>query len=443
MLRLAPCFAGAAVGSALTLFVTALFPAASIPFESAASPAVGAGSLNSLKLFDSVFATVRADYVDKPDDARLIDAAIKGMLSGLDPHSSYLDAESFRDMQAQTSGKFGGVGMVVSRVGASFKVISSIDDTPAARAGVLGGDLLAQVDGKPLQGLTLTQVAEKLRGPAGTTVRVELLRDDTPAPIELTLTRQIIKLHSVDHRVEGDDIGYIRISQFDDLTTTELKRAIGDLAQKIRRDRLKGYILDLRNDPGGLLDQAVSVSATFLPGGEVVSIRGRDAVVQRFDARGGDLTQGSPLVVLINGGSASASEIVAGALQDHKRGTIVGSQSFGKGSVQTIIPLGKRDGALRLTTGRYYTPSGRSLQATGITPDIAVAQPIPAGVKDPSPPISEAGLRDHLTSEGPEKSGSPSFIPADPNDDRALQEALKLLRGTVADAASPPGQAAR
>jgi carboxyl-terminal processing protease len=246
-------------------------------------------------------------------------------------------------------------------------------------------------------------------------------------------------LHSVDHRVEGNDIGYIRISQFDDFTTTELKRAISDLAQKIRRDRLKGYILDLRNDPGGLLDQAVSVSAAFLPGGEVVSIRGRDAMEQRFDARGGDLTQGSPLVVLINGGSASASEIVAGALQDHKRGTIVGSQSFGKGSVQTIIPLGKGDGALRLTTGRYYTPSGRSLQATGITPDIAVAQPIPAGVKDPSPPISEAGLRGHLTSEGPERSGSPSFIPADRNDDRVLQEALKLLRGTVADAVSPPG----
>jgi carboxyl-terminal processing protease len=436
MSRLASTVTGAAVGAALALAATAVFPLHSRAF--AAPAADTARAYKALKLFGEVFDVVRADYVDKPNDAKLIASAISGMMSGLDPHSSYMDAQAFRDMEDQTSGKFGGLGMVVTRIGTSFKVISSIDDTPAARAHIRGGDVIAEVNGKSTAGMTLPQVADKLRGPVGTEVHLELIRKDAAAPIELTLTRQIITLHSVQAHVEGNDVGYIRISEFDDTTTDELKKAIGELSGKIPRSQLKGYILDLRNDPGGLLSQAVSVSDAFLNHGEIVSIRGRNNEYQRFDATSGDLIGGSPLIVLTNGGTASASEIVAGALQDQKRATIVGSQSFGKGSVQTIIPLGKAYGALRLTTGRYYTPSGRSLQAQGITPDIEVLQTVPQPMRALQHPFSEASLRGHLKSAGPEKSGSQTYIPPDPKDDRALQQALALLRGTVASAGPVP-----
>jgi carboxyl-terminal processing protease len=440
MFKLAPSFAAAAVGSILTLVATAVFPAAVSSHTYAVPSASRASGYKSLKLFDEVFETVRADYVDKPSDSKLITSSIKGMLSGLDPHSSYMDAQSFHDIQAETDGKFGGVGMVITKADGVFKVISSVDGSPAAQAAILGGDDIVEVDGKSTQGLTLMQVAEELRGPAGTKVRIELVRKNDKTPIDLTLTRQIIKLHPVHYSVEGNDVGYIRISEFDGLATDELKSAIRNLSRQIPRDQLKGYILDLRNDPGGLLDQAVSVSGSFLSGGEVVSIRGRGSAEQHFDVRGRDLLHGSPMIVLINGGSASASEIVAGALQDHKRATIVGSQSFGKGSVQTIIPLGNGNGAVRLTTGRYYLPSGRSIQAEGITPDITVLQPPQAGMNQPAPSISEATLQGHLKSDGPEKSGSQTFIPPDQKQDRALQRALSLLRGTTVDAAFPPGQ---
>ncbi len=438
MSKLAPSLIGLAVGSALTLLGTVILPPNSSAFP--APPNSTANVYKSLKLFGEVFDIVRADYVDKPNDAKLVASAISGMVSGLDPHSSYLDAEGYRDMQEQTSGKFAGVGMVVAKIDGSLKVISAIDGTPAAKAKIRGGDVIAEVNGKSTNGLTLRQVAERLRGPAGTTVRVELHRTDDAAPVELTLTREIITLPSVHDQVEGNDVGYIRIAQFDDTTTGELKKAISDISRKVPRGRLKGYILDLRNDPGGLLDQAVSVSSAFLTGGEIVSIRGRDRQFQRFDATKGNLVDGSPLIVLINGGSASASEIVAGALQDHKRATIVGSQSFGKGSVQTIIPLGKGNGALRLTTGRYYTPSGRSLQAQGITPDIEILQTVPTGEQAQGHPDGEAGLRGHLKSTGPEKSGSQTFVPPDQKDDRALQEAIALLHGRAADAAIPSQQ---
>ncbi|MDR3486492.1 MAG: S41 family peptidase [Bradyrhizobium sp.] len=439
MFKLAPSLVGAAVGSALALLGTVILPLHSL--ASPAPPASSAELYRALKLFGEVFEIVRTDYVDKPNDAKLVASAVKGMLAGLDPHSSYLDPQTFRDMQEQTSGKFSGVGMEVTKVGDRFKVISAIDGTPAARAGIRTGDVIAAVDGKPAEGSTLAELADELRGPAGTKVKLNISHGDNGAPIELALTREVITLPSVQHRVEGDDVGYIRISQFDDGTTDELTRAVADLSRKIPEDHLDGYILDLRNDPGGLLDQAVSVSDAFLSRGEIVSIRWRDRKIQRFDAQSGDLIQGRPLVVLINGGSASASEIVAGALQDHKRATIVGSQSFGKGSVQTIIPLGKRYGALRLTTGRYYTPSGRSLQAQGITPDIEVLQTMPQQASAQQRPVSEASLRGHLEANGPEKTGSPSFIPPDRRDDRALQAALALLRGTADPVASRSRQA--
>ena len=285
MSRFGPSILGAAVGSALTLVGTIVLPLHS--HASPAPPASTASTYKALKLFGEVFDIVRADYVDKPDDAKLVTSSIKGMLSGLDPHSSYMDAQSFRDMEEETSGKFGGVGMEIAKVGDAFKVVSAIDGTPAARANVRGGDIIAAVDGKPTDGLTLAEIAEVLRGPAGTKVELKITRKDSAAPIDVTLTREIITLQSVKHQVEGDDIGYIKISQFDDDTTDELKKAIAGLSRKIPKDRLKGYIVDLRNDPGGLLDQAVSVSDAFLTQGEIVSIRERDRKLQRFDAKGG------------------------------------------------------------------------------------------------------------------------------------------------------------
>jgi len=302
---------------------------------------------------------VRSSYVDKPDDGKLLTAAINGILGTLDPHSSYMDEKSYRDMRAATSGEFGGLGMQVNMEDGLLKVVSPIDDTPAAKAGILAGDVISQVDGAPVKGLTLSEAVEKMRGAPGTEVRLEIMRKDQAAPLNLTLTRQIIKTSTVVKRAEGDDVGYVRLTQFNSRAANELKQAFQDLAAKAPPEQFKGYVLDLRNNPGGLLDQAVRVAGAFLISGEIVSIRGRDPEqVHRYNAAPGDLIEGKPLIVLINGGSASASEIVAGALQDQKRATIIGSRTFGKASVQTIIPLGQGNGALRLTTARYYTPSG-------------------------------------------------------------------------------------
>jgi carboxyl-terminal processing protease len=317
-------------------------------------------------------------------------------------------------------------------------VVSPIDDTPAAKAGILAGDVITEVEGEPIKGLSLTQVVEKLRGPVGSNVRVQLLRKDQSKPLDLTLTRQIIKVDSVRYHPEGDDVGYVRITQFNNRSDEGLKKAVKELQAKMPADHIKGYILDLRNNPGGLLDQAVAVSDAFLNQGEIVSIRGRDPdESQRFNATPGDLTDGKPVIVLVNGGSASASEIVAGALQDHKRATILGTRSFGKGSVQTIIPLGAGNGALRLTTARYFTPSGRSIQATGIVPDIEVVQQEPKDLAQ-GPNVSEAGLRGHLAAQGEEQKGSQSYIPPEANDDKALQSALALIRGTETNPLFPP-----
>jgi carboxyl-terminal processing protease len=323
----------------------------------------------NLNLFGDVFERVREDYVEPTTDKDLVEAAINGMLTHLDPHSGYLDDDNFRDMQVQTKGEFGGLGIEVTMDNGLVKVVSPIDDTPAAQAGLQPGDYISHLDGKPVMGLSLAEAVEKMRGPVNTTVKLTIRRG-TQEPFEVALTRAVIKIRAVRWKREGD-MGYLRVTTFNEKTFDNLKQGIGML-NKESGHPLKGYVLDLRNNPGGLLDQAVAVSDAFLNSGEIVSTRGRNVEeTQRFNAEAGDLASGVPLVVLINGGSASASEIVAGALQDHKRAIVLGTQSFGKGSVQTIIPL-PGHGAMRLTTALYYTPSGRSIQAKGITPDIEV-----------------------------------------------------------------------
>jgi carboxyl-terminal processing protease len=382
-----------------------------------------------LNLFGDVFERIRSDYVERPEDAKLIESAINGMLSSLDPHSSYMDAKSFRDMQVQTRGEFGGLGIEVRMDDGQLRVVTPIDDTPAAKAGVMPEDLITHIDDQPIEGMSLNDAVDKMRGAVNTRVKLRILRRGADAPVEIVIVRDVIRTRSVRSRLEGGDVGYIRIATFNEQTTDGLRKAIADLTtQAGGADKLRGFVLDLRNNPGGLLTESVSVSDTFLERGEIVSTRGRQAdETQRFNARAGDLTNGKPVIVLINGGSASASEIVAGALQDQKRATVIGSRSFGKGSVQTIIPLGSGSGALRLTTARYYTPSGRSIQAKGIVPDIEVLQDLPAEARDRD--RSEANLPGHLRGDGDEKTGSQSYIPPDPKADKALNYALAKMRG--------------
>jgi carboxyl-terminal processing protease len=428
-------FLGAVAGAAAALLVTQ--PHAML--LGSAARAAASDTYQQLNLFGDVFERVRADYVEKPDDKKLVESAINGMLSGLDPHSSYMDPKSFRDMQVQTRGEFGGLGIEVTMEDGLVKVVAPIDDTPAAKAGVMANDIITKLDDEAVQGLTLNQAVDKMRGPVNSKIKLTIMRKGADKPIELTIMRDIIRVKSVRSHAEGDDVGYIRITQFNEQTTDGLKQAINDLGSQLGADKIKGYIVDLRNNPGGLLDQAISVADTFLDKGEIVSTRGRNPEeTQRFNARPGDMTKGKPVIVLINGGSASASEIVAGALQDHKRATLIGTRSFGKGSVQTIIPLGADNGALRLTTARYYTPSGRSIQAQGIKPDIEVSQDVPASLNGETDTEGEASLRGHLAATGTEKSGSQSYVPPDEKDDKALHMALDLLRGTASNAAFPP-----
>jgi carboxyl-terminal processing protease len=425
---------GAVAGAAITMYATQ--PRSVLGSSAKAAPS---DTYRQLNLFGDVFERVRADYVEKPDDAKLVEYAINGMLNGLDPHSSYMDPKSFKDMQIQTRGEFGGLGIEVTMEDGLVKVVAPIDDTPAAKAGVMANDVITHLDDDQVQGLTLNQAVEKMRGPVNTKIRLKIMRKGADKPIEVTIVRDIIRVRSVRQRIEGDDIGFIRISQFNEQTNENLKRAIAELSNQIPADKFKGYILDLRNNPGGLLDQAISVSDAFLEKGEIVSTRGRNAEeTQRFNARPGDISKSKPIIVMINGGSASASEIVAGALQDHKRATVVGTRSFGKGSVQTIIPLGSGNGALRLTTARYFTPGGRSIQAKGIVPDIEVLQEVPEEMKARTETRGEASLRGHLKAEGQEETGSQSYIPPDPKNDKALNLALDLLRGIKVNSAFPP-----
>ncbi len=401
-------------------------------FSSESAVAAASDTYRSLNLFGDVFEKIRSDYVEKPDDQKLIEAAINGMLGSLDPHSSYMDAKSFQDMQVQTRGEFGGLGIEVTQEDGLIKVVTPIDDTPASRAGILSGDIIAAINGDSVAGMTLNQAVDKMRGAPNTTVTLKILRGPKKDAKEVTLTRAVIQIKSVRSHVEGSDIGYIRITQFNEQTADGVRDAILKFQSKIPNDKFKGYIVDLRNNPGGLLDQSIAVANDFIDHGEIVSTRGRNAdETMRYNARSGDLSRGKPMVVLINGGSASASEIVAGALQDHKRAIILGTRSFGKGSVQTIIPLGQGNGALRLTTARYYTPSGRSIQAKGITPDVQVLEDVPPALKGKDETLGEASLKGHLKNGTDEQHGSEAYVSPDPKKDKQLIAAEDLLRGVT------------
>jgi carboxyl-terminal processing protease len=405
-----------------------------------------------LNLFAEVFERVRSDYVEEVSDETLVETAINGMLSSLDPHSSYLNAKNYKDMQVQTRGEFGGLGIEVTMENGLVKVVSPIDDTPAAKAGIKPNDFITHLDGEPVAGLSLPEAVEKMRGPINSNIKLTIRREGKD-PFDVTLTRAVVKIQSVKSHLEGDNIGYIRITSFNEQTDSGLQSAVKSLKEKAG-NKLVGYVLDLRNNPGGLLDQAIAVSDAFLERGEIVSTRGRRSDdAQRFNARPGDITNGLPVVVLINGGSASASEIVAGALQDHHRAVLLGTKSFGKGSVQTIIPL-PGHGAMRLTTARYYTPSGRSIQAKGIEPDILVE---PAKIEKVAQGTirHEADLRGALknTDKAPATAGAtdaapanvpPGTTPASPADsgsvdplvlgtaeDYQLARALDMLRGVA------------
>jgi carboxyl-terminal processing protease len=356
-----------------------------------------------LRLFGDVFEKVRADYVEEVTDEQLVENAINGMLAALDPHSSYLNAKNFEEMQVQTRGEFGGLGIEVTMENGLVKVVSPIDDTPAFRAGIQPGDYIIELNGEAVMGLTLSEAVDKMRGPVDSDITLTIQRADQE-PFTVTLTRAVIKIQSVRSHLEGADIAYLRITSFSEQTDTGLEDQFKKLKEQAG-GKLVGIVLDLRNNPGGLLDQAVSISDAFLDKGEIVSTRGRHAEdSQRYNARAGDMTDGLPVVVLINGGSASASEIVAGALQDHHRAILMGTKSFGKGSVQTIIPV-PGHGAIRLTTARYFTPSGRSIQALGIEPDIQVQQ-AKVEVLEPQRRTSEADLPGAL--ENPDQSQQPA-----------------------------------
>ncbi|MGC1345727.1 MAG: S41 family peptidase [Methyloceanibacter sp.] len=404
-----------------------------------------------LGLFREVLQRVRSDYVEKPNDAKLIEGAINGMLSALDPHSGYLNPKQFRELQVQTTGEFAGIGLEVTMEDGVVKVVAPIEDTPAAKAGIQSGDFITAIDKDDIQGLTLEDAVEKMRGSAHAPITLTIVRRGIAEPFDVKIVRDVIHVDPVKYEAD-DDVGYIRITTFNEQTAAALQQAIEDLNEKIG-PRLKGYVIDLRNNPGGLLEQAVMASASFLDQGKIVAIKARDPEEeQHYDAQLSDLTKGAKLVVLINGGSASASEIVAGALQDDHRATVVGTRSFGKGSVQTIIPLANQ-GALRLTTGRYYTPSGRSIQAEGIEPDVVITEENPSESKEKAEAkdvVSEASLHGHLKNEGEaangkqEELGSSSYVNPDKAKDTQLVYALDLLHGvdsTSSDAAKKRAEA--
>ena len=398
-----------------------------------------------LDLFGSVLERVRSDYVEKPDDTMLVESAINGMLAALDPHSSYMNPKQYREMQVQTTGEFGGLGLEITMENGIIRVVSPIDDTPAAKAGLRANDLISHVDHEQVDGLTLDQAVEKMHGPVNTPITLTIVRKGLDKPFDVRVVRELIHINAVRAHNEGD-VAYIKITSFSERAHPELVKAIEN-AKKSIGPNLKGYIIDLRNNPGGLLDQAIAVSDDFLEQGAIVLTKGRNAEeMQRANAHPGDETDGKKVVVLINGGSASASEIVAGALQDQRRATIIGTRSFGKGSVQTIIPLGA-NGAMRLTTARYYTPSGRSIQAKGIDPDILIAEELPDNMKAKlaaDKTFGEASLRGHLKNPNDETTpdgkdpketfGSSAFVAEEPEKDTQLQYALSFLRGTATNA---------
>jgi carboxyl-terminal processing protease len=397
---------------------------------------------SDLNLFGEIFDRIRAEYVDPPDEEELIRAAIQGMLTSLDPHSGYLPPADYDEMRQDTSGEFGGLGIEVTMQDKVIKVISPIDETPAARAGILANDLIVELDGVSIQGLSLDEAVEKMRGPIGTKIKVTVAREGVDKPLEFELTRATIAMRAVRWNMDGD-VAVLRLARFSAQAYIGIENAVKDIYAERKGVAPKGIVLDLRNNPGGLVDQAVYVADAFLKQGAVVLTRGRsERESARYDAQPDPLDEqlvDVPLVVLINGGSASASEIVAGALQDHKRATLVGTRSFGKGSVQSIISLGP-DGAMRLTTARYYTPNNRSIQALGITPDIEIRQVVPEEFQGRDEIVGEAGLAGHITIEGQEEStvGSSVYVPAEAAEDAQLQYAIKLIRGEETNPAFPP-----
>jgi carboxyl-terminal processing protease len=390
--------------------------------------------VEELRTFSDVFGRIKNDYVESVEDKELLENAIRGMLTGLDPHSSYLDVDQFKELQVGTSGQFGGLGIEVGMEDGFVKVIAPIDDTPAQRAGVQAGDLVIRLDDTPVKGMSLSDAVKIMRGEPGTDIELTIVREGLDKPLQVTITRDIIKVKSVKRRTLEPGYGYLRISQFQSKTADYLEDAIRDL-KKENDDNLKGLVLDLRNNPGGVLNGAVAVSDAFLTKGLIVYTEGRiDDSRLRFNATPDDLLNGKPIVVLVNQGSASASEIVAGALQDHKRAIILGSKTFGKGSVQTILPLSGGT-ALKLTTARYFTPSGRSIQAEGITPDIELESLKVAAVEKSLDPLSEADLSGHLDNgNGKKGKGGNKDDEDEDNGDLAqsdyqLYEALNMLKG--------------
>jgi carboxyl-terminal processing protease len=387
----------------------------------------GKGDLDSV--YDMALSIMNAQPSSKEDN-HILEVAINGAIASLDPHSNYLNAAAYREMQTQNRGSFGGIGAQVTLTDGLIKVVSPIDETPAMRAGIRANDVIVSVDDEPVQGLSLNQVVAKLRGPVNSRVKLKVVRPEFSEPIEFAITRDTIRVRAVRWRIESSDIGYIRITSFSEQTEEAFKQAFAEITTQAGNDNLKGYIIDLRNNSGGLLNAAISVTDDMLERGEIVSIRGRTDT-QHYSAKAGDVAKGKKVVVLINGGTASGSEILAGALQDNKRATLIGTRSFGDGSIQTIIPLGPEQGALRLTTSRYYTPSGNSIQAKGIVPDIEVVQDEPENVKKKAP-IGEATLSGHLPGHGVEQVASQSYVPPDVKDDKALVAAANLLHNAPA-----------
>jgi len=395
-----------------------------------------------LDFFGQVFDRIRSEYVDPPDEQALIRAAINGMLTSLDPHSSYMDPAEFDQTQQDTSGQFGGLGIEVTMEEGVIKVVSPIDDTPAQKAGILANDYIVELDGKSVQGISIDDAVAKMKGPIGTKIKLTVIREGQQKPLYFELTRDTIAQRVVKWSLEGD-VAVLRLARFTEQAYPGIQKAIKDIYAQNKDAPPKGIILDLRNNPGGLVDQAVYVSDAFLKEGAVVLTRGRtDSESTRYDAKPDDLDAklaDVPLVVLINGGSASAAEIVAGALQDHKRATLIGTRSFGKGSVQSIIHMGD-DGGIRLTTARYYTPNNRSIQAAGIQPDILITENVPDDLKGRDEILGEAGLNGQIGggTEQTATTGSSVYIPPDKKDDTQLQYAIRLIDGKESNAAYPP-----
>ena len=424
----------AATGVALAVMAT--LPPIALGEDASANQSTANSSnvtnYRALDLFSDTFARVRSRYVEQPSDTKLIESAINGMLAGLED-SYYVDPKSMK-LSQPCSGPgcpLGNLGLVYTVADGLTKIITAIEDSPAAKAGLMAGDIIAEIDDESAQGLNYYQVAAKLHGQVGDKIRLTVMRPGRGRPLDLTIVRDRIEARAVRSRAEGGDVGYLRVAQFDAPTVDQLRQAIKDITATIAADKLKGYVLDLRNSAGGTLEQAVAVADAFLEDGEIVSVKSRKAEdTQRFRAKAGDIAGGKPLVVLLNAGSAASAEIVAGALQDHHRATVVGTRSFGDGAVATLIPLGADNGVIHLTTGHYVTPSGRVIESKGIAPDVEVAQDLPDDLKPTSKPSGDqAALQ--------------SYVPPDPQADKALNRAFELLRKTAQNIPSTPVRRAR